>query len=110
LRCGGAGDDDERRELPGFSEVYQAATACGEDAMHAGAENGEDNGGEGEEEQPAELAAANEVFGCVGRLCLARVGAVGWVHVLLKYPTHRAEKLRDDGAPITDWLLRERML
>jgi hypothetical protein len=34
--------------------------------MHAGAKNGEEDGGEGEEEQAAELATAYEVFGCVG--------------------------------------------
>ena len=92
---GGAGDDDERRELLGFARgLPKPPPACGEDAMHAGAENGEDNGGEGEQEQAAKLAAAYEVFGCVGRLCFARVGGVGWVHVLLKYPTH-AQKLCD---------------
>ncbi len=64
--------------------------------MHTGAEDGEEDGGEGEEEQSAELLAAFELFGCAGRLCFARVGGVGWVHVLLKYPTHRAEKLRDE--------------
>ena len=53
--------------------------ACGEDAMHAGAENGEDNGGEGEQKQAAKLAAAWERFGCAGRLCFARVGGVGRV-------------------------------
>jgi hypothetical protein len=64
--------------------------------MDAGAENGEEDGGEGEQEQAAKLAAANEVFDCAGRLCFARVGGVRRVHVLLKYPTHRAEKLRDE--------------
>jgi hypothetical protein len=34
--------------------------------MHAGAEDGEEDGGEGEQEQSAELAAAYELFGCVG--------------------------------------------
>ena len=75
---GGAGEDDERRELPGFGEVYQSRhqpavkTRCTPARRMA-----KTMAARARRSRPRSWLAAFELFGCAGRLCFARVGGVG---------------------------------